>query len=110
MTDLIDTLAGIAPGSALDKARDNRLEARKHVRARHMRRHGREERTGVPVELVGCDITFRASVRVRVRLRGFLGPGRALAVVHAPPEDAEAEDRTERGERGQRLVDGVGHP
>src|SRR6267154_454863 len=31
MTDLIDTLAGIAPGSALDKARDNRPEARKHA-------------------------------------------------------------------------------
>ena len=33
MTDLIDTLAGIAPGSALDKARDNRPEARKHAQA-----------------------------------------------------------------------------
>ena len=33
MTDVIDTLAGIAPGSALDKARDNRLEARKHAQA-----------------------------------------------------------------------------
>lgn len=33
MTDLIDTLAGIAPGSALDKARDNRPEARKQAQA-----------------------------------------------------------------------------
>ncbi len=33
MTDMIDTLAGIAPGSALDKARDNRPEARKHAQA-----------------------------------------------------------------------------
>ncbi len=33
MTDVIDTLAGIAPGSALDKARNNRLEARKHAQA-----------------------------------------------------------------------------
>ena len=33
MTDVIDTLAGIAPGSALDKARDNRPEARKHAQA-----------------------------------------------------------------------------
>lgn len=31
MTDVINTLAGIAPGSALDKARDNRPEARKHA-------------------------------------------------------------------------------
>ena len=33
MADIIDTLAGIAPGSALDKARDNRPEARKHAQA-----------------------------------------------------------------------------
>ena len=33
MTDVIDTLAGIAPGSALDKARNNRLEARKQAQA-----------------------------------------------------------------------------
>jgi CMD domain protein len=33
MTDVIDTLAGIKPGSALDKARDNRPEARKHAQA-----------------------------------------------------------------------------
>jgi CMD domain protein len=33
MTDVIDTLAGIAPGSALDKARDTRPEARKHAQA-----------------------------------------------------------------------------
>jgi CMD domain protein len=33
MTDMINTLAGIAPGSALDKARDNRPEARKHAQA-----------------------------------------------------------------------------
>lgn len=31
MSDLIDMLAGIAPGSALDKARDNRPEARRHA-------------------------------------------------------------------------------
>jgi CMD domain protein len=31
MTDVINELAGIASGSALDKARDNRLEARKHA-------------------------------------------------------------------------------
>jgi CMD domain protein len=31
MTDVIDQLAGIAPGSALDKARDVRPEARKHA-------------------------------------------------------------------------------
>ena len=33
MSDVIDMLAGIAPGSALDKARDNRTEARKHAQA-----------------------------------------------------------------------------
>ena len=33
MTDVIDVLAGIAPGSTLDKARDNRPEARKHAQA-----------------------------------------------------------------------------
>jgi CMD domain protein len=33
MTDVIDALAGIAPGSALDKARGNRPEARKHAQA-----------------------------------------------------------------------------
>jgi CMD domain protein len=33
MTDVIDTLAAIVPGSALDKARDNRPEARKHAQA-----------------------------------------------------------------------------
>jgi len=33
MTDLIDTLAGIAAGSALDKARDNRPEARTQAQA-----------------------------------------------------------------------------
>jgi CMD domain protein len=33
MTDVIDTLAGIAPGSALDKGRDNRPEARKQAQA-----------------------------------------------------------------------------
>jgi CMD domain protein len=33
MTDVINELAGIASGSALDKARDNRLEARKHAQA-----------------------------------------------------------------------------
>jgi CMD domain protein len=33
MTDVIDTLAGLAPGSALSKARDNRPEARKHAQA-----------------------------------------------------------------------------
>ena len=32
-SDVIDTLAGIAPGSALDRARDNRTEARKHAQA-----------------------------------------------------------------------------
>lgn len=31
MTDVINQLAGIAAGSALDKARDNRAEARKHA-------------------------------------------------------------------------------
>jgi CMD domain protein len=33
MMDVIDTLAGIAPGSTLDEARDNRPEARKHAQA-----------------------------------------------------------------------------
>lgn len=33
MSDVIDLLAGIAAGSALDKARDNRPEARKHAQA-----------------------------------------------------------------------------
>ena len=33
MSDIIDILAGITPGSALDKARDNRPEARKHAQA-----------------------------------------------------------------------------
>jgi CMD domain protein len=33
MTDVIDILAGIAPGSALDKARANRPEAKKHAQA-----------------------------------------------------------------------------
>jgi len=33
MTDVIDTLAGIKAGSALDKARNNRLEARKQAQA-----------------------------------------------------------------------------
>ena len=33
MTDVINQLAGITPGSALDKARDNRPEARKHAQA-----------------------------------------------------------------------------
>jgi CMD domain protein len=33
MTDVIDQLAGIAPGSALDKARNNRLEARRQAQA-----------------------------------------------------------------------------
>ncbi len=33
MTDVIDALAGIAPGSSLDKARDNRPEARRHAQA-----------------------------------------------------------------------------
>lgn len=33
MTDVINTLAGIAPGSALDKARDARPEARKQAQA-----------------------------------------------------------------------------
>ena len=33
MIDVIDRLAGIAPGSALDKARDNRPEARRHAQA-----------------------------------------------------------------------------
>lgn len=31
MTDVINLLAGVAPGSALDKARDNRAEAKKHA-------------------------------------------------------------------------------
>jgi CMD domain protein len=31
MTDVINQLAGIAPGSALDQARDNRPEAKKHA-------------------------------------------------------------------------------
>jgi CMD domain protein len=33
MTDVINQLAGVAPGSALDKARDNRPEARKYAQA-----------------------------------------------------------------------------
>jgi CMD domain protein len=33
MTDVIDKLAGLAPGSALSQARDNRMEARKHAQA-----------------------------------------------------------------------------
>ncbi|MBS0518325.1 MAG: CMD domain protein [Proteobacteria bacterium] len=33
MTDVINALAGIQAGSALDKARDNRPEARKHAQA-----------------------------------------------------------------------------
>ena len=33
MTDVINQLAGIAAGSALDKARDNRPEAKKHAQA-----------------------------------------------------------------------------
>jgi CMD domain protein len=33
VTDIIDQLAGITPGSALDKARANRSEARKHAQA-----------------------------------------------------------------------------
>lgn len=33
MNDVIDMLAGLAPGSALSKARDNRMEARRHAQA-----------------------------------------------------------------------------
>jgi CMD domain protein len=36
MPDLIDTLAGIAPGSPLDAARDRRPEARKHAQASYV--------------------------------------------------------------------------
>ena len=35
MSDVINQLAGIAAGSALDKARDNRPEAKKHAQASH---------------------------------------------------------------------------
>ena len=33
MTDVIDTLAGVAPGSAVDAARARRLQARTHAQA-----------------------------------------------------------------------------
>jgi CMD domain protein len=35
VTDVIDVLAGIAPGSSLDTARDNRPEARRYAQASH---------------------------------------------------------------------------
>lgn len=36
MTDLIDSLAGIAPGTSIDAARDRRPEARKHAQASYV--------------------------------------------------------------------------
>jgi len=35
MSDVIDTLAGIAPGSPLDAIRNQRLQARTHAQASH---------------------------------------------------------------------------
>src|SRR5262249_23958339 len=71
MTDVIDTLAGIAPGSALDKARNNRLEARKHAQASYDALFTPKEIGGLrPVERYGV-AAFGAGLNGRAETRDY---------------------------------------
>ena len=71
MTDIIDTLAGIASGSALDKARNNRSEARKHAQASYDSLFAPKDFGGVSVEERFAVASFVAGLHGRPETNTF---------------------------------------
>jgi CMD domain protein len=84
MTDVIDALAGIAPGSALDKARDNRPEARKHAQASYDALFGPKEFGSFSALERFAVATFAAGLHGRPKMKEFY-EGK-LAAAGASPE------------------------
>ncbi len=84
MTDVIDTLAGIKAGSALDKARDNRPEARKQAQASYDALF-KPKSFGSFSALERCAVAaFVAGLHGREETRDFYGE--RLAEAGASPE------------------------
>lgn len=84
MTDVINALAGIAPGSALDKARDVRPEARKHAQASYDALFAPKEAGTFPLQERFAVAAFVAALHGRDETRDFYRE--QLVAAGAPPE------------------------
>jgi len=84
MSDVIDELAGIPAGSALDKARDNRPEARKHAQASYDALFSPKDFGGFGL-LERCAVAaFVAALHGRPETKAYYAD--KLAGTGAPPE------------------------
>ena len=82
MSDVIDTLAGIAPGSPLDAIRNQRLQARTHAQASHdslFKPRSEADATKLERIAIAC---FVAGLHGRPEMEAFYGT--ALAEAGAP--------------------------
>lgn len=84
MSDVIDLLAGIAPGSALDKARDNRLEARKHAQVSYDSLFAPKAFGSFPAQERFAVAAFVAALHGRPETKDYYAG--KLADAGAPPE------------------------
>lgn len=73
MTDVIDTLVGIAPGSKLDAIRANRSEARKHAQASYTSLFEPRDIAGVTAEERHAIAAFVAGLHGEPRTDAFYG-------------------------------------
>ena len=71
MTDVIDTLVGIAPGSKLDAIRANRSEARKHAQASYTSLFEPRDMAGVPADERHALAAFVAGLHGEPRTEAF---------------------------------------
>jgi CMD domain protein len=84
MTDVINLLAGIAPGSALDQARDNRAEAKKHAQASYDALFSPKEFGGFPLTERFAVSAFVAALHGRPETKDYYAD--KLAEAGASPE------------------------
>jgi CMD domain protein len=84
MTDIINLLAGIAPGSALDKARDNRAEAKKHAQASYDALFAPKDPGGFPLLERYAVAAFVAGLHGRPETKEYYAD--KLAATGASPE------------------------
>jgi CMD domain protein len=84
MTDVIDLLAGVTPGSALDKARNNRLEARKHAQMSYDALFSPKDLGGFPLIERFAVAAFVAALHGRPETKDYYAA--KLAEAGASPE------------------------
>ena len=90
MTDVIDTLVGIAPGSKLDAIRANRSEARKHAQASYTSLFEPRDMAGVTADERHALAAFVAGLHGEPRTEAFYAAKLPAALRSAVAADVAA--------------------